>query len=100
MLDKSVLSLLGLAARARKIVSGDVLLKSIRQNKVKFVLIGEDASDNTKKKYTDKCAYYHIDCLICGSIEDISLAIGKNNRVAIGILDSGFADKIKSKLGG
>ena len=43
--------------RARKIATGDVLLKSIRQKKVDFVIIAEDASDNTKKKYIDKCTY-------------------------------------------
>ena len=31
------------------------------------------------------------------TVEEISKAIGKDNRVAIGILDKGFANKIKSK---
>lgn len=97
MLDKNKASLLGLAMRARKIVTGDVLLKNIRQQKVFFVLIAEDASENTKKKYVDKCTYYHIDYQIHGKIDDISRAIGKENRVALGILDKGFANKIKSK---
>lgn len=100
MLNKDVLSLLGLAARARKISCGDVLLKDIRHQKTYLVLIGEDASDNTKKKYTDKCSYYHVDCMIIGQIDDLSLAIGKDNRVAVGINEKGFASKIKSKLGG
>lgn len=97
MLDKNKASLLGLAMRARKIVTGDVLLKNIRQQKVFFVLIAEDASENTKKKYVDKCTYYHIDYQIHGKIDDISRAVGKENRVALGILDKGFANKIKSK---
>lgn len=100
MLDKNVLSLLGLAMRAKKIVTGDVLMKNIRQKKVYFVLIAEDASENTKKKYVDKCSYYHIDYQINGFIDEISRAIGKDNRVALGIVDRGFADKIKSKWGG
>ena len=97
MLDKNTISLLGLAMRARKIATGDVLLKSIRQKKVDFVIIAEDASDNTKKKYIDKCTYYHIDYCVMGQSEELSQAIGKNNRVALGILDKGFANKIKSK---
>lgn len=100
MLTKEVLSLLGLASRARKIVTGDVLLKEIRSKKVHLVLIAEDASENTKKKYTDKCSYYHIDCMIVGSVDDLSHAIGKENRVAVGINELGFASQIKSKLGG
>ncbi|MFR7591447.1 MAG: L7Ae/L30e/S12e/Gadd45 family ribosomal protein [Longibaculum sp.] len=100
MLSKDVLSLLGLASRARKITCGDILLKDIRARKVDLVMIAEDASANTQKKYTDKCAYYQIDCLIVGQIDEISKAIGKENRVAVGIKDRGFANKIKSKLGG
>lgn len=100
MLNKDVLSLLGLASRARKISCGSVLLNDIRNKRVSFVLIAEDASDNTKKKYTDKCSFYHIDYQINGMIDELSAAIGKSNRVVIGIMDKGFADKIKSKLGG
>lgn len=100
MLNKDVLSLLGLASRARKISCGDVLLKDIRSQQVFLVIIAQDASENTKKKYTDKCSYYGRDVLIDGTIDDLSAAIGKSNRVAVGIKDKGFADKIKSKLGG
>ncbi len=100
MLNDSVLSLLGLASRARMISSGDILLNDIRKKKVSLVLVAQDASDNTKKKYTDKCSYYQIDIRIIGKIDELSHAIGKNNRVAIGIKNDGFANKIKSKLGG
>lgn len=100
MLSKDVYSLLGLCARARKLSSGSLLINDIRAHKVNFVIIAEDASDNTKKKITDKCQYYHIDFMICGDIDHISQAVGKNNRVALGITDKGFANKIKSKLGG
>ncbi len=100
MLNKNVLSLLGLASRAGKISTGDVLFKHIRQNKVNLVIVAEDASENTKKKYLDKCSYYKIECHIIGTIQDLSSAIGKDNRVAVGIGEKGFANQIKSKLGG
>ena len=100
MLNHKVLSLLGLASRARKISCGDVLLKDIRSHKIYFVIIAEDASENTKKKFSDKCKYYHIDYMIIGQIDDLSQAIGKDNRVVIGIKDKGFADKIKLMIGG
>lgn len=100
MLNKDILSLLGLASRARKITCGEILLKDIRSSQVSLVIIANDASENTKKKYKDKCQFYHIDCIIDGNIDEISQAIGKENRVAVGIKDKGFANKIKSKLGG
>ena len=49
------LSLLGLASRARKIVTGETLIKKIRTNAIYLVIIASDASDNTKKKFIDKC---------------------------------------------
>lgn len=100
MLNKDVYSLLGLCSRARQLSSGSLLIDDIRHHKIYFVIIAEDASDNTKKKISDKCQYYHVDYKIVGESQEISKAVGKNNRVALGIMEKGFANKIKSKLGG
>ena len=56
--------MLGLANAARALVNGETLIKSISANKVELVLIANDASDNTKKKITDKCQFYHVDYFI------------------------------------
>lgn len=98
--EKTILSLLGLASRARKVLTGDTLLKSIKQKKVEIVLIANDASDNTKKKFMDKCHYYHIPYYLFSNVDHLSIAIGKDNRVCVGICDKGFAMKIKSIIGG
>lgn len=100
MFNSEVLSLLGLASRARKISTGDTLLKNIRSKQVYLVLIASDASENSKKKLIDKCLFYHVDYMVVSDIEHLSHAIGKDNRVGIGICEKGFANKIKSKLGG
>lgn len=100
MLNHDIYSLLGLSARARKVCSGSQLIDAIRHHKVHLVIIAKNASDNSQKKISDKCIYYHIDYIIDGESELLSHAIGKENRVALGIMDKGFADKIKSKLGG
>ena len=100
MLNKEIYSLLGLCSRARKLSSGSILINDIRSHKVNFVIIANDASENTKKKISDKCKYYHVEYVIGGDVDSMSSAVGKNNRVALGIMDKGFADKIKSKLGG
>ena len=89
------LNTLGLASRARKIVTGETLINKIRSNGVYFVVIASDASDNSKKKITDKCTSYNVDY-----ISELSKAIGKNNRVALGITDRGFAKNLKEKIGG
>jgi ribosomal protein L7Ae-like RNA K-turn-binding protein len=90
----TVLGYLGIAARARKIVSGAMLMEAVRKNRVLLVLVATDASDRTKKQFQDKCTSYQIPCLIWGSIEELSMATGMNLRVAVGINDRGLAKNI------
>ncbi|WCK52855.1 YlxQ family RNA-binding protein [Aneurinibacillus sp. Ricciae_BoGa-3] len=92
--------MLGLAMRARKIVTGeDIVVKAIRQGQVKLVILSNDASENTRKKVTDKCAYYKVPCIQHGSREVLGSALGKGTRVVVGITDSGFAKKIRELIG-
>ena len=99
-MNKKYLNLLGLANVAKGIVSGETLIKSIAANETKLVIIANDASENTKKKLTDKCTFYQIEYVFYGDIDSLSHAIGKHNRVSVAVNDKGFAIKIKSKLGG
>ncbi len=51
MSESEWFSLLGLANRARKVVSGeDLVVKEIRHSRAKLVLLADDASANTEKK--------------------------------------------------
>ncbi|MDR0879317.1 MAG: ribosomal L7Ae/L30e/S12e/Gadd45 family protein [Clostridioides sp.] len=99
MINKKAVSLIGLAMRAGKVVSGDdTTLIELKKNKLKLVIIAEDASDNTKKLFKDKSSYRQIPYVICMSKNEIGLMIGKSPRAVMGIKDRGFADKIKSLL--
>lgn len=95
-----VYNLLGLASRARKLSSGDSLIANVRSGDASFVIISNDASDNSKKKIVDKCTFYNVDYVIYGTVDELSKSIGKNNRVAVAILDKGFSKKIKEIIGG
>ncbi|TYS46672.1 YlxQ family RNA-binding protein [Bacillus infantis] len=93
------MSLLGLANRARKIISGEELsVKEIRGGKAKLVLLSADASANTAKKVTDKCKSYHVPYKIVGNRHLLGQAIGKEARVVVAVLDSGFAKKLLTLL--
>ena len=49
-----VLSMLGIAARAGKVASGEFSTeKAVKAGKAYLVLTAEDASENTKKKFRD-----------------------------------------------
>lgn len=99
MTNQAVLQLLGLAARARKVISGEELVvNEIRHGKAKLVLLASDASANTSKKLTDKCTYYNVELHVLGDRYVLGHATGKEARVALAITDSGFAKKISSLL--
>ncbi len=92
-------SLLGLAYRARKIISGEELVvKEIRGGKAKLVLLSSDASPNTEKKITDKCSYYNVPVHRVESREQLGSSIGKDSRVVLAVLDEGFAKKLMELL--
>ena len=56
-----ILSMLGLAAKAGKIVSGEFSTeKAIKSGKAFLVIVSEEASENTKKIFRDKCSFYEI----------------------------------------
>ncbi|MFB1081070.1 YlxQ family RNA-binding protein [Jeotgalibacillus sp. JSM ZJ347] len=93
------MSLLGLATRAGKVISGEELVvKEIRNSKAKLVLLSEDASANTKKKVTDKASYYQVPVRMINDRYLLGQLIGKDARVTVAVLDKGFADKLISLL--
>ncbi|MDR7076284.1 ribosomal protein L7Ae-like RNA K-turn-binding protein [Neobacillus niacini] len=93
------MSLLGLANRARKIISGEELsVKEIRNGKAKLVLLSADASANTTKKITDKCKSYQVPYKLVEDRHLLGQAIGKEARVVVAVLDDGFAKKLMTLL--
>jgi ribosomal protein L7Ae-like RNA K-turn-binding protein len=92
-------SLLGLAYRARKVVSGEEsVIKEIRGSQAHIVLLSDDASANTAKKVTDKCKYYNIPYKRIPNREILGRAIGKESRVVVAVTDQGFAKKLLNLL--
>jgi ribosomal protein L7Ae-like RNA K-turn-binding protein len=95
---QKALNLLGLALRARRLVSGTpTVLANIRNQKAQLVIIADDASANTKKQFLDKCDYYKIPSYIIFSKDEISQAIGKE-RTVCAFTDNGFAQSFKKLL--
>jgi len=93
------MSLLGLANRARKLISGEELaLKQIRSGKAKLILLSADASANTNKKITDKCKSYEVPLRMVENRHLLGQAIGKEARVVVAVLDDGFAKSLKTLL--
>lgn len=59
--NDKVLQMLGLAARGRKIESGEFSTeKAVKAGKAGLVIVAKDASDNTKKLFRNMCAFYEV----------------------------------------
>lgn len=90
-----ILSLLGLTARGRNLVSGEFSVeKAVKEGKAALVIIGTDASDNTKKMFTNMCNYRKIPIYFYASKQEIGKAIGKETRASVAVTDSGMAANI------
>lgn len=98
-MNRRASSLLSLARRAGKLIMGeDSVLESIRAGKARLVIIPCDASENTKKKFNDKCRFYNVNIIVTASKEEINSSIGEYNRSCFAIEDEGFAGGIQNAL--
>ena len=94
-----VLSMLGLAARARAVVSGGFSTETaVKSGKAYLVLIAEDASDNTKKKFSNMCDFYEVPYYYYGEKAYLGHAIGKEERTSLAVTNEGFANSIRKHL--
>lgn len=85
--------------KGRNLVSGEFqTLEAIKKGSAMLVIIAEDASDNTKKLFTDKSAFYKVPMVRFGTKEDLGHAIGKEQRSSVGVCDVGLADAIIKQL--
>lgn len=96
MINKKILGLVGLAARARKISFGaDSVELQIKKRKVKLIIVAEDSSTRTKEKFIKLSKQFDIPIEIMGEIDELSKAIGKSNKAIIGIEDINLASEIQ-----
>lgn len=99
-MDK-IFSMLSLAAKAGKVVSGEFMCeKSIKSGKAFLVIVSEDASGNTEKKFFDMCSFYKVKCVKYGDSDELGHYIGKAFRKTVAITDPGFANTIGKLLDG
>lgn len=99
MKQNKVLSLLGLAMRGRNLVSGEFqTVESVKKGSAMLVVVAEDASENTKKLFRDKCSFYEVPVYEFGTKEILGKAIGKDIRSSMAVCDVGLADAIIKQL--
>ncbi|WFR60213.1 ribosomal L7Ae/L30e/S12e/Gadd45 family protein [Anaerocolumna sp. AGMB13025] len=99
MAQKKVFSYIGIAAKAGFLTSGEFMAeKAVKDGKAKLVIVAEDASDNTKKMFTNMCTYYKVPIYFFGEKTKLGHAIGKEFRASLVLLDKGLADMVEKQL--
>ena len=98
-MPNKIFSLLGIAMKSGNVASGEFqTLEAVKTQKAKLVLVSEDASENTKKLFFDKCAFYQVPVTEYGKKEDLGRAIGKDLRSSLAVCEAGLATAIKKQL--
>ncbi len=99
MKQDKALNMLGLAARARKLVSGEFSTeKAIKGGKAVIVVVAQDASDNTKKQFQDMCSYREVPYYEYGTKESLGHCIGKEFRSSIAVTDEELAKSVEKNI--
>lgn len=97
--SKKIFSLLGLATRSRNVVSGEFMTeKAVKSGKAKLVIVSEEASDNTKKMFTNMCEFYKVPIFYYGDKGALGHAMGKEMRSSLAVTDEGFAKTLTKHL--
>ena len=98
MRDK-VLSLLSIGAKSGNVKSGEFMTeKSVKEDMSFLVIVSDEASDNTKKKFSDMGAFYNVPVYVYGNKDDLGRCIGKEFRASLSVNDEGLAKELIKRL--
>ncbi len=99
MKQDKIMSLIGLAQKAGKIASGEFSTeKAVKTKKASVVIVADDASDNTKKMFTNMCTFYNVPIYFYSDKETLGHAIGKEFRASLAVCDDGFMRQIEKHM--
>ena len=94
-----VLSMIGIAAKSGNVVSGEFSTeKAVKTGSPFLVIVSEEASENTKKHFTDMTSFYEVPIYFYGDKESLGRAIGKEFRASLAIVDENLAKAVETKL--
>lgn len=94
-----VLAMLGIAAKAGNVASGEFSTeKAVKEGKAYLVIVAEDASDNTKKNFRNMTDYYHVPMAVYSNKEALGHSIGKEIRASLAVVSEGLAHSIEEKI--
>lgn len=97
--EKKALSLLSIAAKAGKVISGsETVIEAVKSGKAVVLLVAPDASDRSKKVFKDKCSFYKVPVFEAFSKDELGKYTGKDERSAVALTDEGLGRKMAELL--
>jgi len=99
MNETKLKNLLGLAQRARLLVSGNFQVnEALSFGKVKLLIVTTDASERSFAEYKKISAEKNLPLLRVLTKESLGQCLGKGERTVAAVLDEGFTSSIKKLL--
>lgn len=98
-MNNRITSMIGLATKAGKTVAGEFSVeKAVQTGKASMVIVANEASENTVKKFKNKCEFYKIPFYVYGSKDELGKSTGNGTRTSIAVIDEGFSKSIIKML--
>lgn len=97
--EQALLGLLGLAARARELVSGTEQVRGeLRKGRVRLVVLAADAAPGQRAKLTPLLEALGVRHFVALRREQLGAAIGRSPVSAVGLKEAGFARRAAELL--
>lgn len=94
-----MLSYMGFAAKARKIVNGyNTCIFTMEKGKVKLLIIAEDLAENSTKKMISAAQRLKVRYRVFGNSDEMSHITGTSGKGIFAITDDNFAKVISDEI--
>lgn len=98
-MGNKTLSMLGIAAKSGNVASGEFAAeKMVKTGRAHLVVVSAEASENTKKKFTNMTDFYDVPLCLFGTKEELGKAIGKDYRAVLAVTDENLANAVREKM--
>ena len=96
---RKLLSYMGFAAKARKIVNGyNTCVFTMAKRKVRLLIVAEDLAENSKKKMISAANKFNVEYRVFGDSDEMSRMTGTAGKGIFGIIDDNFAKVISKEI--
>ncbi|BAS27536.1 L7Ae/L30e/S12e/Gadd45 family ribosomal protein [Limnochorda pilosa] len=96
---EGALSMLGLARRGGRVVSGDrAVLAACKSGQAQVILLARDASENTRRRFREAAARAGVAVQEVGDKVRFGEALGQSPRAVVAVTHRGFAKAVVERL--